>query len=69
MAGDMAKATFPVVLDKKTLKKALAALADADPDIARALAEAGHPELREMPTGFGGLMRSIVGQQVSVHAA
>jgi len=63
------KTTARVVLDKKTLKKALAELADADPDIARALREAGHPELREMPTGYGGLMRSIVGQQVSVHAA
>jgi DNA-3-methyladenine glycosylase II len=63
------KTSARVVLDKKTLKKALAELADADPDIARALREAGHPELREMPTGYGGLMRSIVGQQVSVHAA
>ncbi len=58
-----------VILDKKTLKTALAELAAADPDIARALDEAGHPELREMPTGYGGLMRSIVGQQVSVDAA
>ncbi|TAJ26907.1 MAG: DNA-3-methyladenine glycosylase 2 family protein [Reyranella sp.] len=65
----MAKAASRIVLDKKNLKKALRELADADPDIARALAEAGHPELREMPTGYGGLMRSIVGQQVSVHAA
>ncbi len=58
-----------VILDKTTLKQALAELAAAAPDIARALQEAGHPELREMPTGYGGLMRSIVGQQVSVHAA
>ncbi|WP_425066911.1 DNA-3-methyladenine glycosylase family protein [Reyranella sp.] len=58
-----------VILDKTTLKQALAELAAVDPDIARALDEAGHPELRDMPTGFGGLMRSIVGQQVSVHAA
>ena len=65
----MAKAAARIVLDKKNLRKALRELADADPDIARALVEAGHPELREMPTGYGGLMRSIVGQQVSVHAA
>jgi DNA-3-methyladenine glycosylase II len=65
----MARAASRIVLDKKNLKKALRELADADPDIARALAEAGHPELREMPPGYGGLMRSIVGQQVSVHAA
>lgn len=65
----MAKVATRVVLDKSNLKKALRHLADADPDLARALAEAGSPELREMPTGYGGLMRSIVGQQVSVHAA
>ena len=65
----MAKVATRIVLDKKTLKKALRELADADADIARALEEAGTPELRDMPTGYGGLMRSIVGQQVSVHAA
>jgi len=65
----MAKRASRIVLDRKTLKKALGELAAADPDIARALEEAGHPELREVPTGYGGLMRSIVGQQVSVHAA
>jgi DNA-3-methyladenine glycosylase II len=65
----MAKPAKRVVLDKKTLKKALSELSEIDPDIARALSEAGAPELREMPTGYGGLMRSIVGQQVSVHAA
>ena len=65
----MAKVATRVVLDKTNLEKALRHLADADPDIARALQEAGTPELREMPTGYGGLMRSIVGQQVSVHAA
>jgi len=65
----MAKVATRVVLDKANLKKALRHLADADPDLARALDEAGPPELRDMPTGYGGLMRSIVGQQVSVHAA
>lgn len=65
----MVRTATRIVLDKITLKKALRQLAQADPDIARALEEAGSPELREMPTGYGGLMRSIVGQQVSVHAA
>jgi DNA-3-methyladenine glycosylase II len=65
----MAKVATRIVLDKKTLKKALRELAEVDPDIARALEEAGTPELRDMPIGYGGLMRSIVGQQVSVHAA
>jgi len=59
----------PVILDAANLKKAMRHLAKVDPDFARAIEEVGHPELREVPTGFGGLMRSIVGQQVSVHAA
>jgi DNA-3-methyladenine glycosylase II len=58
-----------VVLDAANLKKAMRHLAKVDPDFARILKEVGHPELREVPTGFSGLMRSIVGQQVSVHAA
>lgn len=58
-----------IVLDAANLKKAMRHLAKIDPDFARALKEVGPPELRDMPTGFGGLMRSIVGQQVSVHAA
>lgn len=58
-----------VVLDAANLTKAMRHLAKADPDFARVLKEVGHPELRAVPTGFGGLMRSIVGQQVSVHAA
>src|SRR5436309_15431328 len=58
-----------VVLDPANLKKAMRHLAKVDPDFARAIEEVGHPELRIVPSGFGGLMRSIVGQQVSVHAA
>lgn len=58
-----------IVLDSANLKKAMRHLAKVDPDFARAIKEVGHPELRVVPSGFGGLMRSIVGQQVSVHAA
>ena len=58
-----------IVLDASNLKKAMRHLARVDPDFARAIKEVGHPELRIVPSGFGGLMRSIVGQQVSVHAA
>ena len=58
-----------IVLDAANLKKAMRHLAKVDPDFARAIKEVGHPELRLVPSGFGGLMRSIVGQQVSVHAA
>ena len=58
-----------VILDTANLKKALRHLAKVDADFARVLDEVGPPELRIVPSGFGGLMRSIVGQQVSVHAA
>jgi DNA-3-methyladenine glycosylase II len=58
-----------LVLDQDNLRKAMRYLGRADPDFARAIKEVGHPELRIVPQGFGGLMRSIVGQQVSVHAA
>ena len=65
----MAMAMAQTVLDDANLRKALKHLARVDADFARALAEVGPPERREVPRGFGGLMRSIVGQQVSVHAA
>ena len=65
----MAKTVTRIVLDDANLKKAMRHLARADADFARILKEVGHPARREMPTGFGGLMRSIVGQQISVHAA
>lgn len=58
-----------LILDDANLKKAMRHLAKVDPDFARVLKDVGHPVRREMPIGFGGLMRSIVGQQVSVHAA
>ncbi len=58
-----------MVLDAANLKKAMRHLARVDADFARAIKEVGHPQLRIVPSGFGGLMRSIVGQQVSVHAA
>lgn len=42
------------VLDDQTLKTAMRHLARVDADFARILEEVGHPERREMPTGFGG---------------
>lgn len=65
----MGAQTRQIVLDSANLKKAMRHLAKVDPDFAQAIREVGHPELRVVPSGFGGLMRSIVGQQVSVHAA
>ncbi|MGD9878819.1 MAG: DNA-3-methyladenine glycosylase [Reyranella sp.] len=58
-----------VILDASNLAIAMAHLARIDADFARAIAEVGHPALREVPRGFNGLMRAIIGQQVSVHAA
>ncbi len=45
------------------------ALCGAEAGFARALAQAGYPEPRERPRGYTSLMRTIVGQQVSVAAA
>lgn len=47
----------------------LKALAAIDADIAHAYAEAGLPPVRSSPTGFPGLLRIIVAQQVSVASA
>ena len=47
----------------------LDAVAAIEPGFARALAAAGYPEPRIRPRGYGTLMRTIVGQQVSVAAA
>lgn len=51
------------------LAPALEALAARDPDIARAYAAAGLPPRRSSPSGFPGLLRIIVAQQVSVASA
>ncbi|HEY1605645.1 MAG TPA: DNA-3-methyladenine glycosylase 2 family protein [Allosphingosinicella sp.] len=56
-------------IDSKGLKDSLDALAGAEPRIAAALAEAGYPEPRTSPRGYQTLLRTIVGQQVSVKAA
>ncbi|SFF85117.1 DNA-3-methyladenine glycosylase II [Novosphingobium sp. CF614] len=51
------------------LKSGLDAIAGREPAIARALEIAGYPEPRIRPTGYATLLRTIVGQQVSVAAA
>jgi DNA-3-methyladenine glycosylase II len=51
------------------IKQGLDAVAGREPGFARALAVAGYPEPRIRPTGYGTLLRTIVGQQVSVAAA
>jgi DNA-3-methyladenine glycosylase II len=56
-------------IQKTELHASLEFIAEKEPDFARALARAGYPEPRIRPTGYTTLLRTIVGQQVSVAAA
>lgn len=56
-------------LEAETLRAGLDAIASQEPAMARALALAGYPEPRIRERGYGTLLRTIVGQQVSVAAA
>jgi len=58
-----------VGLSAEQIKAGLDAVAVLEPGIARALERAGYPEPRIRPTGYSTMMRTIVGQQVSVAAA
>jgi DNA-3-methyladenine glycosylase II len=53
----------------RKLKTALAHLASADGDFAQSLAEIGPPPPRSVEPGFAGLLRMIMGQQLSVASA
>ncbi|MFB9868529.1 DNA-3-methyladenine glycosylase family protein [Vreelandella sulfidaeris] len=53
----------------QTIQDAMAALAKADPDIARALPLVGVPAPRERDRGFATFFSTIVSQQLSVEAA
>lgn len=56
-------------LTAEQLTAGLDAVAAREPAIARALAIAGYPETRIRDRGYATLLRTIVGQQVSVAAA
>lgn len=56
-------------LRQEELNVGIDALAAIEPGFARALGHAGYPEPRLRPTGYTTLLRTIVGQQVSVAAA
>ncbi|MEO7786681.1 MAG: DNA-3-methyladenine glycosylase 2 family protein, partial [Sphingomicrobium sp.] len=58
-----------MVHTRETLHASLDALAAAEPAFAKVLASHGHPEPRQSERGVATLMRTIVGQQVSVAAA
>jgi DNA-3-methyladenine glycosylase II len=51
------------------LRKGIDTVAASEPAVARALALAGYPPPRIRPAGYQTLLRTIVGQQVSVAAA
>ena len=51
------------------IREHLDAVASHDPLVARAVDRVGYPQERIRPTGFRTLLRTIVGQQVSVAAA
>ena len=56
-------------MDAETLTAALKEIAEREPKIAAALERAGYPEPRLRKRGYETLLRTIVGQQVSVKAA
>ena len=56
-------------LSAAAIKAGLDAVAAQEPRFATALARAGYPEPRIRERGYGTLLRTIVGQQVSVAAA
>ncbi|MES3151201.1 DNA-3-methyladenine glycosylase family protein [Sphingomonas faeni] len=56
-------------LSAEQLKTAMAALCEIEPAFAVAVGNAGHPAPRISERGFATLLRTIVGQQVSVASA
>jgi DNA-3-methyladenine glycosylase II len=58
-----------VGLTAEQLREALDALATREPAFARGLARVGYPAPRIRERGYATLLRTILGQQVSVHAA
>lgn len=56
-------------LSQEQLRKSMDALAAIEPGFAAALRRVGYPEPRIRPRGYDTLLRTIVGQQVSVKAA
>jgi DNA-3-methyladenine glycosylase II len=58
-----------MALSAEQIRDGLLAVAAQEPGIARALEVAGMPEPRASPRGYRTLLRTIVGQQVSVASA
>ena len=58
-----------LLTEDETLARGLEALTRQDPDFARVVARLGPPPLWSRDPGFGGLLRTILGQQVSETSA
>ncbi len=56
-------------LSKETIKAGLDHVSELEPRLAAAIAQSGYPEPRIRPEGYETLLRTIVGQQVSVASA
>ena len=56
-------------LSAEAIREGLDHAAGIEPAFARAIERAGYPEARIQPTGYRTLLRTIVGQQVSVASA
>ena len=56
-------------LSKETIKTGLDHVGAIEPRLAEAVAQSGYPEPRIRPEGYETLLRTIVGQQVSVASA
>ncbi len=58
-----------MVTTAESLRGAIDALIRVEPKFADVVARVGYPEPRQRPTGYDTLLRTIIGQQVSVKAA
>lgn len=56
-------------LTSEQLAAGLKVVAEADARVAEALARVGLPEPRHRPRGYNALLRTLIAQQISVHAA
>ncbi len=56
-------------LSKETIRTSLDAISSVEPALGKAIIAAGYPEPRINPEGYQTLLRTIVGQQVSVASA
>jgi len=57
------------MIDEAVILEGMTALAECDPDVAEGWRLVGNPEPRIRPHGFEALLRIIVSQQISTHAA